>query len=460
MLSAMQKKSKHRPCSRRNFISLGSRALAAPLILPSASRGANANEKLNIAFIGMGGQIQGHVRNLTRMGHQAVAFCDVDSRQISASRKRHGEVGAKARVYEDYRKLFEQESTLDAVVVATPDHWHLPVCKAAFAAGKHIYCEKPLTHSVAEARELRELTRRSKLVTQTGNQGSASGNLRRSMELIQSGLLGQVTDIHIWHNDHAWPGDTPNVDQADPVPRELNWDFWCGPAALRPYKKGVYHPAKWRGWFDYGNGFVGDFCCHAFNMPVRALDLDYPDRIEVTGTELGHDCYPKTSRIRYHFPARGDRGPVRLSVYDGGVYPDEGELDALIGTFGQRPRVGCLLIGEKGQLSAGLWNSDCYVKLTDDAKFVGWAKHEAAKAVPESLPRVKGHMNEWVDAIYGGPKTFADFDLGGHLTELGLAGNVALRMQQDIPWDGVKMQVPGMPEADRFIRTTNREHWL
>ncbi|MFT5121482.1 MAG: putative dehydrogenase [Kiritimatiellia bacterium] len=446
--------------SRRNFIATSTAAVAAPLILPSGLRGATANEKLHVGFIGMGGQIQGHVKNLVNMGHHAVAFCDVDRRQLASSQQRHGDAGAKAKLYEDYRKLFEQETSLDAVVIATPDHWHLPVCKAAFAAGKHIYCEKPLTHTVGEARELRELTRESKVITQTGNQGSASGNLRRSVELIQSGLLGQITEIHIWHNDHAWPGDTANIDQADPIPQELNWDFWCGPSKVRPYKDKVYHPAKWRGWFDYGNGFIGDFCCHAFNMPVRALNLDYPDRLEITGTELGHDCYPKNSRINYHFPARGTRGPVQLSVYDGGVYPENGELDELVGTFGQRPRVGCLLIGEKGQLSAGLWNSDCYIKLNDDAKFVGWANHEQAKAVPETLPRVAGHMNEWVDAIYGGPKTYSDFDFGGHLTELGLTGNVALRMMKDIPWDGEKMQVPGMPEADRFIHTKDRTKWI
>jgi len=394
------------------------------------------------------------------MGHNATAFCDVDLPRTEAAKKHYGAAVVNARTYEDYRKLFDKEASLDAVVIATPDHWHAPIVKRALAAGKHVYCEKPLTHTVADARELRELSKKCNVITQTGNQGSASSNLRRSIELIEAGLFGQITDIYIWHNAHSWPGDTPNIDQADPIPAGLNWDFWCGPSKIRPYKDKLYHPASWRNWFDYGNGFVGDFCCHAFNMPVRALKLEYPNRIEIKGTKLGRDCYPASSRIRYHFAARGDLGPVRIHVYDGGMYPENGELDDLLLTFGKRPRVGCLLIGEKGQLSAGLWNSDCYVKLNGEKKFMGAGNHEKAKSVPQSLPRVRGHMHEWVDAIYGGPKTFADFDLGGHLTEIGLAGNVALRLQQDMEWDGKNMRVPGLPDAERYVCQEHRAQWL
>ncbi len=448
------------PINRRSFLTTTGCALAAPLILPSGTFGQTANDKLNIAFIGMGGQIQGHVKNLLNMGHHAVAFCDVDLPRTEAAKVRYGKPAAKANVYQDYRKLFDKETSLDAVVIATPDHWHTPIVKRAFAEGKHIYCEKPLTHTVAEARELRELSRKSKVITQTGNQGSASSNLRRSIELIEAGLFGQIKDIYIWHNDHPWPGDTQNIDQADPIPAGLNWDFWCGPSKVRPYKTDVYHPFKWRGWFDYGNGFVGDFCCHAFNLPVRALKLDYPNRIEIKATKLGHDCYPSSSRIRYKFPARGNLKAVTIHVYDGGVYPENGELDDLISTFGTRPRVGCFLQGDKGQLSAGLWNSDCYVRLNGEKKFVHAGNHEQAKTIPQRLPRVSSHMKEWVDAIYGGPKTFADFDLGGHLTEIGLTGNVALRLQRDIDWDGQNMRVPGQRDTEHYIRKTNREKWL
>jgi predicted dehydrogenase len=444
--------------SRRHFLSTTGCAISVPLLLPTGIRGAPANEKLNIGFIGMGGRIQGLVKHLLGKGHNAAAFCDVDLPRTDAAKGRFK--APQARAYRDYRELFDKEKSLDAVVISTPDHWHAPIIKRAFEAGTHIFCEKPLTHTVAEAREMRELARKSKVITQTGNQGSASANLRRSIELIEAGLFGQITDVHIWHCPHPWPGDTRNLDQADPVPEGFDWDFWCGPSRMRPYKKGVYHPFKWRGWFDYGNGFVGDFCCHAFNMPVRALKLEYANRIEVTGTKLGHDCCPASSRIRYRFPARGKLGPVTIHVYDGGMYPENGELDVLLPTFGKRPRVGCLLIGEKGHLSAGLWNTECYVKLTGEKKFLHAGKHEAAKAVPESIPRSPGHMEDWVNAIYSKAETYSSFDFGGQLTEIGLSGNVALRMQRDIDWDGPNMRVPGAPEADRYIRKKNRAKWL
>ena len=430
-----------------------------PLILPGGLRAAEANEKLSIAFVGMGGRMQGHVQHLVRAGHHVAAFCDVDLPRCDAARARFGERSAKANCYQDYRKMFDKEKGIDAVVISTPDHWHAPVIRQAFEANVHIFCEKPLTHTVGEAREIRELSRHSTVVTQTGNQGSASSNLRRSIELIRAGFIGQVTDIHIWHNERAWPM-VADINVADPIPRGFNWDFWCGPSKMRPYKKGVYHPAKWRYWYEYGNGFVGDFCCHAFNMPVRALELDYAHKIEVTGEKMGFDCYPANSIIRYHFKAKANRGPVTMHVYDGGVYPDDDVLHDVLTTFGKRPRVDCLLIGDKGQLKAGLWNTECYVKLNDDEKFVGAGNHEAAKLIPQTLPRVKGHMEEWLDTIYGGPKNFADFDLGGHLTEIGLSGNVALRLRRAIEWDGEKMCVPGSPEADQFIHKQDRKKWL
>ena len=418
------------------------------------------NSKLNIAFIGMGSQIQGRMSEILALGHNAVALCDVDENQIAQSKAKHGDSVAKAKVYRDYRRLFDKETSLDAVVVATADHWHAAICKMAIEAQKHVYCEKPLTHTISESRMLRELSRQSKVVTQTGNQGSASGNMRRSIELIEAGLFGQITDIYVWHTDHPWAGDTANLDQADPIPNGLNWDFWCGPSKVRPYKKAVYHPRTWRSWFDYGNGFVGDFCCHAFNLPVRALKLEYPERIEIKGTKLGYECYPASSRIRYRFPARGALSPLTIHVYDGGMYPENDELDVLLPTFKKRPRVGCLLVGEKGHLSAGLWNTDCFVKMKDEDSFRGARNHPLARDIPARLPRVSSHMEEWLDAIKGGPKPFADFDLGGHLTEIGLAGNVALRLQKDINWDGRNMKVVGSNEADPYVHKINRTQWL
>jgi predicted dehydrogenase len=449
--------------SRRGFLKTTATATGSLLIVPSGvlrGQGRKPGDKLNVAFIGMGGQIQGHVSRILQLGHNVAALCDVDAGQIANSQKQHGAGVSKAALYKDYRVLLEKEKSLDAIVIATPDHWHAPICRAVLQAGKHIYCEKPLTHTIGEARQLRELAKASKVITQTGNQGSASGNLRRSMELIGAGFIGAITEIHAWHPPHGWPSGEDRPQGSDPVPAGLDWDFWLGTAPQRPYKAGPYHPGQWRGWYDFGSGSLGDFCCHAFNMPVRALDLDYPTKIEVSGTGMGKESYAKSCTVRYHFPARGGRGPVQLNFYTGGDLPPEAATAGLRQTFGNLAGTGCLLLGDKGQLSSGLWNSDCYVKLNDEKRFFGADNHPAAKEIPQSLPRVTGHIDEWLDACLGGPKVFSDFDFGGHLTEIGLAGIVALRLEKSIDWDGPNMKVPGLPEADRFIHVAERGKYL
>ena len=312
--------------TRRSFLKSSGTAAGSLLLLPSGSllgQEKKPGGKLNVAFIGMGGQIQGHVAQILQLGHNVAAMCDVDTAQMAGSQKRHGDGAAKAALYQDYRVLFEKEKSIDAVVIATPDHWHAPICRAAMQAGKHVYCEKPLTHTIAEARQLRELSKASKVITQTGNQGSASPNLRRSMELIAANFFGPITEIHVWHPEHGWPSGVARPEGSDPVPNNLDWDFWLGTAPVRPFKANTYHPVNWRGWYDFGNGSVGDFCCHGFNMPVRALNLDYPTRIEISGTELGRESFAKACTVRYHFPARGDRGPVKLNFYTGGDLPPE-----------------------------------------------------------------------------------------------------------------------------------------
>ena len=453
--------------TRRRFLAASS-AAASLNLLPSGTlfgQGPGPNDRLSVAFIGMGGQIQGHVANIVHQGHRVAAFCDVDAGQIARSRKRHGEAVKDAEDFDDYRKLFDASDDIDAVVIATPDHWHAPICRAAMAAGKHVYCEKPLTHTVAEARELRRLAKESKVVTQTGNQGSASANLRRSMELIAADVFGPVREVHVWHPAHNWPNGGVRPEGEDPVPEGLDWDFWCGPAPLRPYKTGIYHPRTWRGWYDFGNGALGDFCCHSFNLALRALHLDYPGRITVRGEQLGRESFAKSCTVGLHFApnARREHG-VALYFYTGGgpdVPPDHA-VEAAKLTFGNGalPRVGSIAVGDKGMLCSGLWNSQCYVKMEGEERYLGWAKHEASKDVPQTLPRVRGHMHEWVDAVLGKGETFADFEHGGHLTEIGLAGIVALKLQQDIEWDGEAMAVKGHPEAAPLIDKENRETWL
>jgi predicted dehydrogenase len=323
-------------------------------------------------------------------------------------------------------------------------------------AGKHVYCEKPLTHSVAEARELRELARGSKVVTQMGNQGSASASLRRCVEIIKSGALGQVREIYAW----GIPVDARegNAEGEDPIPANLNWDLWVGPSAMRPFKKGTYHPYNWRGWFDFGNGGLADFCCHAINLPMRALDLGYPERI-VTNLQADLKPLPDKAAVEFHFGARGDLPAVVLHWMGSGKPPAE-VLKPLVEQFEGKAPDGLLIVGEKGSIHTSHWNTDGLIRLNGETGFARVGSHEATKEIPQSLPRVKGHDREWIAACRGEGKTYSDFETGGKLTEIGLAGVVAVRARKPLDWDGEKMRATNDPAADRFIHTEYRDKWL
>lgn len=416
---------------------------------------------MTIACIGTGSQMNTDLQEAVGCGCQVVALCDVDKNQIAAARKGLGAKVAGAKEYNDYRELLA-DGKFDAAIVATPDHWHAPICAAALKAGKHVYCEKPLAHSVSEAREIRELSRTCKVATQTGNQGAASGNFRRSMELVQGGLLGSISEIHVWHPPHAMETGVNRPEGEDPIPEGFNWDFWIGVSPMRPYKDGIYHPLRWRWWYDFGNGPLGDFCCHGFSLPVRALNLGYPTKIEVSGTGLGKETFPKTCRVRFLFPAAANRGPVALNFYSGGHLPPAEATAGMKETWDQVPTTGGLLIGDKGALSVGLWNNDCFLRLNGENEFRHADNHEAARNVPRSVPRAPrdGHMLEWVEACKGGPATFSNFDIGGYITEIGLAGAVALRLERDIDWDGQRMEVKGVPEASALVKPYFRKKWL
>jgi predicted dehydrogenase len=455
--------------TRRKFLGATATATAAaaaagPMVLRSPALAGEAapvaGDRLNIAIIGAGRRMQPLLKTLTQgLSQNVVALCDVDSNQIDRTRKSIGEPLAKAKDYKDYRKLLESEKSVDAVVVATPDHWHARICQAAIEAGKHVYCEKPLTHTLAESRLIRELSRKAKVVTQTGNQGSAATPLRRAIEVIQAGALGQVREVHAWHPPHGWPCGVDRPAGQDAVPAGFDWDFWIGPAPMRPYKSDIYHPIAWRGWYDFGGGSVADFCCHAFNLPVRALQLTYPEKIEISGTDMGKESFPTSCKVVYSFPARGDLPPVKIFWYTGQIMPPEDVTNVMLPTWGKISGTGCLIVGEKGTISAGLWNDACTLKLKDEPKFRGIMDHQAVKDVAETIPRVAGHIDEWVDACKGKGKCFSDFDFGGRLTEIGLAGMVALRLNRDIEWDGLAMKVKGAPEADAIINPKCRADW-
>lgn len=447
--------------SRRAFFEqsarfIGAATVGGPLLLRGSAGATPANGNLNLALVGCGGQGRGVMGWMLGTGKvNLVALCDPDAAQIAQARAAAGTHGPGAQAYEDYRRLLDDAASFDAVLIGTPDHWHMPLCRAFMKAGKHVYCEKPLTHSIAEARELRLLARRSKVVTQMGNQGSASESLRRCVEIIKAGALGTVRDMYYWGIGYAAQEGRP--DGEDPVPEGFNWDLWVGPSAMRPFKAGVYHPASWRGWFDFGNGGMADFCCHAMNLPMRALDLDYPERL-VLNMQDGKQT-PGKAAVEYHFAARGSRPPVVFHWLAGEAPPSDA-VRPIAELFGGKAPDGVLIVGENGCIHTSHWNTDALVYLKGDAAPKRFSDHDAVRDVPRSLPRTQGHVQEWIAACNGEGTTFSDFETGGKLTEIGLAGVVALRARKTLEWDGERMRAKNAPEATRFIRTPHRTKWI
>ena len=438
--------------SRRSFLQAAALALGATAVgaCDPASRKRKdvlARPLLHVALVGCGRQGIVDLRNLLSVGVNLIALCDVDERQIAGAAQELGANGAETRRYIDYRHMLDAEKTLEAVVIATPDHWHAPLCKAFMLAGKHIYCEKPLTHAIGEARELRTLSRSSNVVTQMGNQGSASRSFRRCVELIRAGALGQVRDIHVWIGGGTWPHDMERPRNADPVPPGLNWNFWIGPAAFRPYKATLYHPYNWRGWYDFGTGQPGNFGCHALNLPVRALDLGPPDRVELLSPPGNKECYARSNHLIYHFAARGAREPVAVHWYDGTLQPPADVVADVTRLYHGPKAEGVLIIGQKGIMFTDPWGKGGLIKLRGEERLTDVMHHPATSGIPQTLPRVDSHAQEWLDACRGGPKTFSDFDTAGLLSEIVLTGVLAQRLGRTIEWHGANMQVKGAPEA-------------
>jgi predicted dehydrogenase len=439
---------------------LGVAAFGRSLVLLGAEPNSTAaNSKIKLAVVGCGGQGRGVMRGMLSYKANLVALCDPDPAMIEKARadalKSGGEGTKDAKAYEDYRRLLDDAARFDAVLIATPDHWHAPLCKAFMKAGKHVYCEKPLTHNVGEARELRELSRTCKVVTQMGNQGSASASLRRCTELIKAGALGQIREIYAW--GIGVTAKEGNAEGEDPVPQGFNWDLWVGPSAPRPFKKDVYHPFRWRGWFDFGNGGLADFCCHAINLPMRSLDLGYPEKI-VINIENGKQVKGKPA-VEFHFAARGRLAPVTLH-WQGDGKPPADVIQPLVDVYKEKTPTGLMIVGEKGRIYTSHWNTGGLILLNGEPRLKDVLHHEATKSIPETLPRTPGHSQEWLDACAGQGKPFSDFDTGGKLTEIGLAGVVGLRAGKSLEWNGEKMQATNAPDASRFVHPVYRTKWL
>ncbi len=439
------------PMTRRQFTRNLLTAAGALSAAPALLRGQNLNSRLNIAIIGAGGRGAGNTDSVK--SENIVALCDVNARALDSACSKY----PQARRFADFRKIFDHPTGFDAVVVSTCEHTHAFATMLALKHKKHVYCEKPLTHNIWEARKIREAAAEANVTTQMGIQIHATENYRQVVELVQSGAIGPVTEAHVWvsrawgwqredeakqHKDIVWVVERPT--QADPVPPGLDWDLWLGPAPVRPFNN-VYFPGpKWYRWWDFGNGTMSDLGSHWNDLPFWALKLQVPLTIEGSGPPPHPEIAPASMRATYEYGPRGTQPAVKLTWHQGTSKPE-------IWQKGGIPQwdSGCLFIGSKGMLLAD------YGKhvLLPEKDFAGFQRPAA------SIPRSPGHHQEWLQACKAGKKASADFEYSGWLTEANHLGNVAYRAAKKLVWDSKALKATNAPDADRFIKREYRAGW-
>jgi predicted dehydrogenase len=444
-----------RSLSRRSFIGTSTVAVGGFTIVPThAISGLGhiaPSDKLNVAGIGFGGMGRVDLEDVAKT-ENIVALCDVDwnnsVEKVFASYP-------IAQRYKDYRKMLDAQKEIDAVIVATPDHNHAHISMEAIKRGKHVYTEKPLTHTVYEARMLTEAARKYKVATQMGNQGQASDATRRLQEMIWDGVIGPIHEVHVWTDranrglsDTYWPQGVKRPLDTPPVPETLDWELFIGPAPMRPYHPS-YHPFKWRGWLDFGTGALGDIGCHSFDSVFRALKLKYPTHIQAVSTLVNDETYPLGSMVTYDFAARGEMPALRLRWYDGGLRPPR--IEGMDSSVEMGPG-GVLYMGAKGQILGD--------RILPDSL------NDSYIAPEPYLISSPGHRQEWILACKGGEPAGSNYDWSGPLTETVLLGNIALRPElreklsfQSLAFDAEKLSFPNMPEADQFIHREYRKGW-
>jgi predicted dehydrogenase len=432
---------------RRQFILGAATAAAGLTIIPRHVLGQGRtppSEKLNMAWVGAGGQGGGLLGDSAFAGENIVALCDVDWARAAGAFKKHPD----AKQYKDYRRLIDESKGVDAMVIATPDHMHAPIALAAMRSGKHVYVEKPLAHSVQECRVMAKVAAETGLATQMGNMGHGGEGIRLTREFIQAGAIGEVHEVHCWSDrpgkfwtqPHDRPTDTP------PVPDTLDWDLWLGGAPQRPYHP-AYLPGKWRGWYDFGTGALGDMAIHNLDPAFYALDLGAPTAAEAETSPPKPESYPGWSILTLEFPARGPQPAIKVKWYDGGKMPPRPE--ALDEGF-NLPDNGIYFVGEKGVIQCDGWSSP--------PRLFPKARRAEFALPPKSIPRSPGHRTEWVQAAKERKPGLAaaGFGYSGPFTEALLVGVLAIRLQKRIEWDAAAMKATNAPEADPLIRKTYR----
>jgi predicted dehydrogenase len=442
--------------SRRRFLASSSIAAAAFTIVPRHVLGGAGttppSDKLNIGVIGAGGRGADDLKELQT--ENIVALCDVDSERAGKTFERF----PKAARYRDFRVMLEKEKGIDAVLVATPDHTHAVASMAAIKLGKHVYCEKPLTRTITEARMLAKAAREAKVATQMGNQGMAFEGNRLINEWISDGAIGPVREAHVWSDRPTHRGKMPlwwaqgieRPAETPPVPSTLDWDLWLGPAPWRPYHE-AYVPFRWRGWWDFGSGGLGDMGIHNLAPVFSALKLGAPEKVQASSTPVFKETVPIASTVHYQFPARGDLPPVKVHWYDGGLLParpeelEEGrELDR---------EDGIIFVGDKGKILVTGWGGE-------RPRLIPESRNQEYKRPPKTLPRSIGHHQEWIQACKTGSPTRSSFDFASPLTEAVLLGSVCTQNGgEELVWDSANLKVTNSPEANALLHYKYRQGW-
>ena len=453
--------------SRRSFIKLsaaagaalfadasGLPAQAASAALPSPRR-REPGEKLNMAFIGSGGRGGANLSAFYELGENIVALCDIDGNRLAGAAKRVRPKFPKVRTYSDYRVLLEKEAAnLDAVVVSTPDHTHAPAAFAAMRLGLNVYVEKPLVRTIWECRRFAEIAHENGVITQMGNNGNGTDGQRRNIEILRSGILGEISEIHVSTDRPIWRQGLNRPQTEDPVPPSISWALFLGTAPYRPYKKDVYHAFNWRGWFDFGTGALGDIGCHSMSFFFRGLDLRETLSVEtIKNTPKFSETYPKATTVKIVAASAKQKKPVTIYWYDGNTEPEDAILPEKLTKHFRSRKAGVFILGSEGIFA----NSS--ISLNADEKFTPISKHPVVAALPQSLPRVRGHHWEFAEAIRGGGRPLSDYDHSVPLTELVLLGSISQRVAGELRWDSSAGRFTNSDEANALLKPTIRPGW-
>ena len=457
--------------SRRAFLAAagaaGAAALSGGCLSPLGRRGRparfrGAGGRLCVGVIGAGGRGAFNLAEACESDVTIAALCDVDEAALLAGREKAAKRSPGVRLYKDFRVMLEAEKTLDAVIISTPDHGHGLQAAWALERGCHVYLEPPAVRTLDELRRLREKAGACGAVIQVGDSICATEEYRRATEILRSGLLGAVTEAHVWTSRPVWPQGLRRLEGSDPVPPALDWDLWLAGAPARPFKNKVYHRFNWRGWTDFGTGALGDAGFLAMGLAFRVLRLEAPVSVEATeAAERMPESFPKFSEVRFDFAARGKRLPaVSLQWYDGGRRPAAELMPQVVAAYGQVPSSGSLLIGEKG-LWASLDETGTRhaLALRGEPRAWDFEKHEACLAVPRTEPRVKSHLEEFFSAVRSGGRTYSGLDYAGPLTECLLAGCVAQRVPGRLAWNSRKGRFAKHEDANQLVAPALREGW-